>query len=278
MTWGIVCKPTSSSYSIAKEIFPLLDDVILEEKIATRLGKTGYSLEEIGNLVDRLVVIGGDGTILMVMHYTDRPMFTVNTGSVGFMTEVDAEDAVAGIKKVMKGDYYIEERMRIKTLLNGKRLADAMNEVTVHTADIGKILSLQLAIDGVITEKIDGDGMIVATPTGSTSYALSVGGPIVDPALQAFVTAPMAPFRHIASPLVIPANSELIITVIGKKKAKLVIDGVGKGTISRTDNLRLSCSDKPAAFIRLENNFYSKVFEMLSFAGKRIDYERNSSH
>ena len=273
MTWGLVCKPTISSYSIAKEIFPLLDDVLLEKKIAIRLGTTGYSLEEIGNRADRLIVIGGDGTILMVMHYTERPLFTINTGSVGFMTEVDAEDAVAGIKKVMNEEYYIEKRIRIKTMLNGERLADAMNEVTVHTADIGKILSLQLTVDGVVTEKIDGDGMIVATPTGSTSYALSVGGPIVDPVLQALVVAPMAPFRHIASPLVIPASSKLKITAVSKKKAKLVIDGVNLGTISRNDDLTLCQSDKPAAFIRLENNFYSKVFEMLSFAGKRTDHD-----
>ena len=277
MTWGLICKPTASSYSIAKEIYPLLGDVIMEEKIAVRFGASGCPLEEIGNRADQLIVIGGDGTILMVMRHTEKPMFTINTGSVGFMTEVDAENAVAGIKKVMNGEYYIENRIRIKTVLNDHRLADATNEVTVHTADIGKILSLRLSVNNVVTEKIDGDGMIVATPTGSTSYALSVGGPIVDPLLNIFVVAPMAPFRHIASPLVISADNELEIAVIGKKKAKLVIDGVHKATMTRADNLRLSCSDKAAAFIRLENNFYSKVFEMLSFAGKRADYDRDSS-
>jgi len=277
MTWGLICKPTASSYSIAKEIYPLLDDVIMDEKVAVRFGTSGWSLKEIGKRADQLIVIGGDGTILMAMHYTERPMFTINTGSVGFMTEVDAENAVAGIKKVMKGEYYIEERMRIKTVLNDKRLADATNEVTVHTAAVGKILSLQLAVNDVVTEKIDGDGMIVATPTGSTSYALSVGGPIVDPLLHIFVVAPMAPFRHIASPLVIPADNELEIAVIGKKKAKLVIDGTHKATMTRNDDLRLSCSDKTAAFIRLENNFYSKVFEKLSFAGKRTNYGQDSS-
>jgi len=271
--WGLVCKPSSSSYSIAKEIYPLFDGLLLEKKVAARFSQTGYTLTELDKKADRLVVIGGDGTILMVMRHTQKPLFAINTGSVGFMTEVDAEDAVAGMQKVLAGDCYLEERMRIKTLLNGERLDDGVNEVTVHTADIGKILTLRLSVDGVATEKIDGDGMIIATPTGSTSYALSVGGPVVDPSLQAFVVAPMAPFRHISSPLVIPADHHLEVAVLGRKKALLVIDGVQEGLVTKDDRLQLSVSEVPASFIRLEDNFYKKVSEMLSFAGKRTDYD-----
>lgn len=269
MKWGMISKPSKPSFAVADQIYQLMDDVLLEKKVAAQLGQEGYTVEELGEKVDRLVVIGGDGTILMVMRQISKPMFTINTGQVGFMTEVSVEDAVESMKKVLREECFIEERMRIRTVLNGTRLHDATNEVTVHTSAVGKILSLRLVVDGMITEELDGDGMIIATPTGSTSYALSVGGPIVDPSIQGFVVAPMAPFRHTASPLIIPADKTLQINIMGKRDATVVTDGIQEGTLSRGGTLELSLSENAASFIRLERNFYRKVYQTLSFHTKR---------
>ncbi|KAA0003458.1 MAG: NAD(+)/NADH kinase, partial [Thermoplasmata archaeon] len=144
------------------------------------------------------------------------------------------------------------------------------NEVTIHTANVGKILSLQLEVNGVVAEEIDGDGIIIASPTGSTSYALSVGGPIVDPSLKAFIVAPMAPFRHISSPLIIPADKELSVKILGRKRAEIVIDGMHSFPLSSKDLLIITRSPNTASFIRLEDNFYKKVYERLSFKGRKF--------
>ncbi len=271
MKWGMICKPSKPSFAVADQIYQLMDDILLENKVAAQLGEDGYTIGELGDMADRLVVIGGDGTILMVMRRISKPMFTINTGQVGFMTEASVEDAVESMRKVLRGECYVEERMRIQTSLNGSRLHDATNEVTVHTSAVGKILSLRLLVDGVVTEELDGDGMIIATPTGSTSYALSVGGPIVDPSIDAFVVAPMAPFRHTASPLIIPADKTLQVHIMGKRDATVVTDGIQEGTLSRRGTLELSLSESTAKFIRLEQNFYRKVYETLSFHTKRHD-------
>lgn len=269
MTWGMICKPSKPSFAVADQIYRLMDDVLLERKVAAQLGQEGYTVRELGEKADRLVVIGGDGTILMVMRQVSKPMFTINTGQVGFMTEASVEDAVEGMKKVLRGECFIEERMRVATTLNGSRLHDATNEVTVHTSAVGKILSLRLLVDGTVTEELDGDGMIIATPTGSTSYALSVGGPIVDPSIDAFVVAPMAPFRHTASPLIIPADRTLQVEIMGKRDATVVTDGIQEGTLSQRGTLELSLSEATASFIRLERDFYRKVYATLSFHTKR---------
>jgi len=147
MKWGIVCKPDTGSLSIGKGIYELLGDAMLEKKIASYLSLPGHSIKEIGEKADRIVVVGGDGTILMTLRYTTKPLFTVNTGSVGFLAEVEPSYAVEGMKKVLEGEYFIDKRARVKTVLNGERLPDATNEVTVHVSNVGKILSLELIVD-----------------------------------------------------------------------------------------------------------------------------------
>ncbi|KAA0003257.1 MAG: sugar kinase [Thermoplasmata archaeon] len=275
MKWGIVSKPDTGSLSIAKGIYELLGDAMLEKKIASYLSLPGHSIKEIGKKADKIVVVGGDGTILMVLRYTSKPLFTVNTGSVGFLAEVEPSYAVEGMKKVLDGEYFIDERARVKTVLNGERLPDATNEVTFHVSNVGKMLSIELVVDGVPTEYIDGDGILISTPTGSTSYSLSVGGPIVDPSIRAFVIAPIAPFRHISSPLIVPDDKKLNVRIRGEKNAKIIIDGIRAGVLSKGDDITLSLSEKKSSFIRLEEDFYRRVYDMLSFRVKRTKNGEN---
>jgi len=278
MRWGLVCKPDKKSLSIGKEIYELIGDAMLEKKIASYLAKPGHTIKEIGENADKIVVVGGDGTILMVLRYTTKPIFTINTGSVGFLAETEPDHAVEGMKKVLDGEYIIDERKRIKAVLNGERLPDATNEVTIHVSNVGKILSLELTVDGIPTEDVDGDGIIISTPTGSTSYSLSVGGPIVDPSIGAFIVAPIAPFRHISSPLVIPDNKKLEVKVMGEKSAKVIVDGIRAGMLSKGDEIILSLSEKKSPFIRLEEDFYRRVYEMLSFSVKRAKDGKNKGN
>ena len=263
MKYGIVCKPDKKSYEVGKKIYDMIGEAFLEKKIAEYLGKKGYSLKEIGEMADIIIVIGGDGTILLTLQYTSKPIFSINTGRIGFLAETEAENAMEAMKKVLNGEYFIEERIKLKTFLNGKRLEDASNEVALHVFNIGKLLMTKLYIDDELAENIYGDGMIIATPMGSTSYALSVGGPIVDPTLQIFIVAPLAPFRHIASPLVMPSDRKIGIEV--DKPSKIAIDGINEYDFKPGDKLEIMKSENMAKFIKLKNTFYRRLYQKLSF-------------
>ena len=155
-------------------------DLVIEDRLARRLGKEkGVPQSKMD--VDMLVIAGGDGTILHALHMTNAPVLSINTGSVGFLAELGVEEIEKGIKSVLKGDYLLDKRMRLKCTVNGRRQLDATNEVVVHTAAVSKMMTLELSIDGNYVDTVRADGLIVASPTGSTSYALSTGGPILDP-------------------------------------------------------------------------------------------------
>ena len=270
MKWGIISKPSEESYLIGKEIYNMLGDALLELKIAKYMGMEGNSIEEIGKKADRIVVIGGDGTILMTLQHTTKPIFSINTGRIGFLAEIEAEDAVNGMKQVLSENYFIEERIKLKILLNKSRLIDASNEIALHVMNIGKLLRANLYIDDKLSETIYGDGMITATPMGSTSYALSVGGPIVDPSLNVLIVAPVAPFRHIASPIVTPANKKIGIEV--DKPSKIAIDGINSYDFNPGDRLEIMESENKARFIKLSDNFYIRLYKKLS--GRMPEYEK----
>jgi len=264
MKWGLVCKPSPDSFEVGEKIYGMLgENVFLERKIADHLGERGYSLKELDSKVEAIIVVGGDGTILMTLQQTTKPLFSINTGRIGFLTEVEKRNVEKAIQKLLKGEYRIEERIKIKGKLRKKRLPDASNELTIHSANIGKILPIKLYVDEALTQSFMGDGLIIATPMGSTSYALSVGGPVVDPVLEVFVLAPIAPFRHIASSIVIPADKTLKIKV--EKPAIISIDGIHTCDFKPSSTLSISLSEKKARFIKLEDNFYRKIYRKLSF-------------
>ena len=263
MKWGLICKP--DSFSLGKKVGKFLEGkgkVFAEEKLAQYLNINGFSIKEIGKMADIVVTIGGDGTILMALEHVDRPIFGINTGMVGFLTEVEEKDAIKGLKKVIKGDHLIEERMKIKTIIGGDRCPDGANEVTIQTASIGKILPLRLLVDGEIVEEMQADGIIIATPTGSTSYALSVGGPILDPSINALVIVSIAPFKYF-HPLVVPSEKDIAIRLTAEKKAKMAIDGMHTRTITRSQDVHITASEKKARFVKLERKFYRGLHEKL---------------
>lgn len=233
--------------------------VLVEDRLARRLGrKKGVAQSKLD--VDMLVIVGGDGTILHALHQTNAPVLTINTGSVGFLAELQVEEVERGIKKVMEGKYLLDERMRLKSTVNGRRMLDATNEVVVHTAAVSKMMTLELAIDGTYVDTIRADGLIVATPTGSTSYALSTGGPIVDPRVRAIVLSPIAPFNLHSRPMVVPASSTAQISTTELHYPGLVvIDGQHEVHFRQRTTVEITVSEEPAYFVRMGEGFYDKL-------------------
>ncbi len=225
------------------------------------MGLEGVPLERIE--ADVIITVGGDGTILRTLQGTDKPVLGVNAGVLGFLTEVQPEDIKPSIRRLLKGDYKIDERLKLKTTMDGKRLKDATNEAVIHTAHIAKMRHFEISIDGVRATEIRADGLIVATPTGSTSYAMSVGSSIIDPRVDALVIAPIAPFRLAARPLVAPAKSRIGVSIKEPRECIVVIDGQTEFTTQGTENYLFTSSEKKARFVSFRDDFYSTLEQKL---------------
>ncbi len=266
MKWGVVCSAhTKRSIALAKEIVSFLSDygvVLAEETIAGKLSIQGFSFEQINNECDIVVTIGGDGTIIRALADVEKPLFTINSGGMGFLSEVESKFALQGLKKVINKEYNVEERAKLRVDIEGldESLPEVANEITLQTARIAKIMYFHIFVEGELLETMGADGVIVATPTGSTSYALSVGGPIMDPTVEAMIIAPLAPFRLSARPWVVPLKKKVQLQVLPKsKETKLVIDGNYALDIETDQKITVSESEHKARFIRFGESFYQMV-------------------
>ena len=248
---------------VSRRVLDALDgeDVVLEKEIASKLGLDGVPLKDMD--VDVLITIGGDGTILRALQRSDAPILGVNAGVVGFLTEVQAEDITDAIGRVKRGEFFVEERSKLKTIFEGQRLADGINEAVVHTASIAKIRHFRVYVDGQLATEVRSDGVIVATPTGSTCYAMSVGAPIIDPKVEAFLFVPMAPFKFAARPVVVPASSVITVEMVLDKSCVLVIDGQEEYMMPGGSKVEFSLSENVGRFIRFQDDFYDKMREKL---------------
>jgi len=220
--------------------------------------------------VDIILTLGGDGTILRTQSFIEGkkiPLLGVNMGTVGFLTEIDPKNVFQELEEVLQGNYITEERTQLDVYHHGK-LPSALNEVVMITREPAKMLHIQILVDDEVVKELRADGIIVATPSGSTAYSMSAGGPIVDPRVEAFIIVPICPFKLSARPLVASDESEIRIKLLKKgKKAIAVVDGQFKEEINYMEELVFRKSKNKAYFVRLTKNFYKKVREKLIEGG-----------
>jgi NAD+ kinase len=215
--------------------------------------------------LDILITIGGDGTILRALHNCNIKIFGINAGVVGFLTEVHLQSAVESLKRLLDSDFELDERIRLQPKLNDQVLEPATNEAVIHTADIAKMRLYQIQLNGVPVQSMRADGIIISTPTGSTSYSMSAGGPILDPKVDAFIIVPLAPFTLSARPLVVPSNSEITVKLMEpQRNSILVIDGQVEYQITPDDIVKFMAAETSAKFVRFEPHFYRLIEEKLT--------------
>jgi len=168
--------------------------------------------------IDLLLALGGDGTILTSARTVAEfavPVLGIHLGSLGFLTVVYPVEAVAALERIRTGDFFIEKRMMLEVSApggSGERWS-GLNDVVLDKGGIARIVTLRVHLNGEFLSEIAGDGLIVATPTGSTAYALSVGGPIMMPTMHGFVMAPISPHTLAQRPMVFAASDRLQVTV-----------------------------------------------------------------
>ena len=201
MRFGISANPTlRGTKDTTKKVLKLLknqgEEVWLEKEIASRLGEKGMPLEDMEGEISILITVGGDGTVLRALQKCSAPVFAIHTGSLGFLNEIEAEEVDEEcIRRLIEGDYSFEKHNRIRAIVDGEATPPVLNEIVVHTSRIVKMREFQLFVDGEEIDRIRADAMIIATPTGSTGYAYSAGGPLIDPRVDAMAVLPLAPFQ-----------------------------------------------------------------------------------
>lgn len=246
-------------------------ETLIDTSVAEKLDKyreLSCSLDEMD--ADMIIAVGGDGTILRTQSFISHkkiPLFGINMGTVGFLTEIDPENVFKAIEEVLLGNYFVEKRTQLQ-IYHQKKLHSALNEVVLMTRKPAKMLHIEISVDDEVVEELRADGLIIATPSGSTAYSMSAGGPIVDPRVGAFIIVPICPFKLGSRPTVVPDNSEIKVKLLREgKKAIAVIDGQFEEEIDYMDQIIFRKSEDNACFVRLNKDFYRKVREKLIKGG-----------
>ncbi|MGI6744435.1 MAG: NAD(+)/NADH kinase [Eubacteriales bacterium] len=222
-----------------------------------------------GEPADLLIVIGGDGTVMRAARRAAPlgiPILGINCGHLGYLTELEP-DEIPLISRFFEGDYRIENRMMIRVCTDSGKSFLALNDAVISHGVISRMAELELLCDGDYVSKYYADGLIVATPTGSTAYSLSAGGPVVEPRLDCLVVTPICPHSFGARPILFSADAELCVVNPSLKNHSsvppetgvlyLTVDGIDSLPLERSDKVTLTKSDITTSFIRMNrHNFY----------------------
>jgi NAD+ kinase len=235
---------------------------------APALSVERVSSESVREEADLIIAVGGDGTMLYAASLAgqrDVPLLGVNRGRLGFLTDVSPSAMLESLDRILEGDYSIESRLRLDAMLEtsaGKRrTATALNDVVLQRRDTGRMLDFETRIAGRYVNTHMGDGLIVATPTGSTAYALSCGGPIIEPQLDAIVMVPICPHTLSDRPVVIPADQPIKIGLLERENtnAEVTVDGHSLGELNAGDRLTISQSTSRVPLIHPPGYDYYEI-------------------
>jgi NAD+ kinase len=232
--------------------------VISEPEDASSLGVGTAEKAEMFAIAQAIVVLGGDGTFLATARHAGEravPIVGVNLGGLGFLTEITGEDLAATLAEALSGRAAIENRRMLRAVVRraggGEESYQALNDAVLARGAQGHVVDVDARIDGAYLASFKGDGVIVATPTGSTAYALSAGGPIVHPTVRVFVLAPICPHTLSVRPLVIDDGARLELCVRSRREALfLTLDGQETVPIEPDDAVEVARSPHAAHLVR----------------------------
>lgn len=243
-------------------------------------GRPTVSRDQLPTSCDLMVVLGGDGTFIGMARRiakagVDVPIAGVNFGSLGFLTEIPLEELYPSLAAALAGTATIEDRMMLRawTIRAGKVHEDhyVLNDVVITKAALSRIIELSVSLDGRHVMSVRADGVIAATPTGSTAYNLAAGGPIVHPAVDAVLLTPIAPHMLTNRPLVVPGDSEIAIQPVmnGNEEVFVTFDGQSGYALQREDHIAIQQAERPLRLVRAETRSYFDVLRQKLKWGER---------
>lgn len=243
-------------------------NVWVEENTAQHAQLSGYKtlpLEQVGNVADLAIVMGGDGTMLSVARSlieADVPLVGINRGRFGFLTDLRAEDMLTEIDRILDGNYIREPRMLLLTeVVRGNQLIHssyALNDVVIKSGL--RLIELEVEIDAKFVYKQRSDGLILSTPTGTTAYALSAGGPILHPNLEAISLVPICPHTLSNRPIAVNSTSKIEVTLVQFSEAQLSMDGQSQQVLEIGDKIIVQRAEKNIFLLHPSDYCY---FDML---------------
>ena len=229
--------------------------ILLDENIANLLDGNKYpvfSLDKLGNNCDLMIVVGGDGSLLQVASSLadhDLPVTGINRGTLGFLTDILPGDIESTLQPILDGEFKIESRFLLELSIGAgaqNYLGSALNDIVLHPGKAVQMIEFELYIDNEFVYNQASDGLIVATPTGSTAYAMSAGGPIMHPRLDAIVLVPINPHSLSSRPIVVEGNRELTLVVGDRHNIlpQLSCDGAMSHSCSPGDRITIRKKQK----------------------------------
>ncbi len=279
---GIISKRNNSHYQkLIKEIGAYLKkkkkEMIPDTNCAQYFDVPGLHKEALLNKVDLAIVLGGDGTLLKTARRLGRKktlVLGVNLGTLGFLTEVTPDKVFEALDSIFKDKYHLDKRslLRVTVYRHGKKIETflALNDAVINQGAFARLINLHLEIDSRKVVEFKADGMIVATPTGSTAHSLSAGGPIVHPAIQSLTITPICPTSLGMRPIVLPDNKQLTATLATKRRDEsaiigLTIDGQDMMIIKYGDKIRFRRSKRSLHLVRTRNRYYRMLRSKLKW-------------
>jgi len=236
-------------------------------------GRTVVSGDDLPSQVDLVITLGGDGTLLAAADRiaaagVDVPIVGVNFGSLGFLTEVTLVELYDAMTSVLDGTAVVESRMMLAASIGAPDNPDVsrlvLNDIVVTRGSLSRMIDLEVTIDGAFVTRIKADGLIFATPTGSTAYNLSAGGPIVDPSVDAFVMTPIAPHTLTQRPVVLAGDTRIRVRPrfdSGKTETFATFDGQLGRELDEHDEVTIRRADRPLRLVRASGRSYFDVLQ-----------------
>lgn len=236
---GIIAKDIPKAHEAVRKLSKWLaakgKKVLIDSDTAAVLKTRGVDAADIPSRVDMLIVLGGDGTLLSAARLVaeanrEVPIFGVNLGSLGFMAEISLDELYDTLQKALAGNLEVEERMMLAAAVmrEGKRIAryTVLNDAVINKGALARMMELEIAVEENFLTSIKADGLILSTPTGSTAYSLSAGGPIIDPAIHCFVLTPICPHTLSNRPIALPDTATVTVKLVSRSEdVTLTLDG-----------------------------------------------------
>jgi len=272
---GLISRPRRSN--LAEVVPPLLSwlqahgiHVAYDQETASSLAESsseGRSREQVAAASDLLLVLGGDGTLLAAARVAAPrgiPILPINMGSLGFLTSFMLEELYPALEDILAGRLTISERVMLRAeLQRGDKILDkqtVLNEVVINKGALARMIELELSIDQDFVCRYRADGLIVASPTGSTAYSLSAGGPIVHPSVESFIITPICPHTLSDRPVVVGDNSIIEVKLsAGTESVFLTLDGQKGIPLQATDRIRISRAQQLLKLIQTPNKSYFEI-------------------
>jgi NAD+ kinase len=284
-TAGIISKPHSEKAAV---VAPALVEWLAERNVGVRCDAEtsaylangaallrGLPREVVPEGAQLLIVLGGDGTLLSAaraLQGRDIPLFAVNLGNLGFLTAITVEEFYPQLERVLAGEYEVSRRRMLHTeLWRAGRCActyEALNDITLAKADIARIIDLEVQVDDHLMCLYKADGLIVSTPTGSTAYSLSAGGPIMVPIVAAICITPICPHMLTNRPVIVPDEAVIQIAMSGNNTTYLTVDGQVGEQLHKGDRVICRRSEQTVQLIRASGvGFFDVLREKLQWGG-----------